>query len=231
MERHPPGRRGALIRSWRAAALLAVGCASAPPDPCVTFVGDVSLARGVAEEIARRGDPWTSWPPAAGELRVGNLEGSLATAPCTRDDGLCLEIAVDALDHLGPAGFAAMSLANNHSGDHGDAGLAATAAALQARGLIAISAGDGPHLLEHGGRTWTLVGVDLVHPDRQPDLDAALREVSTARARTPWVAALLHDGLELEPDPTEGQRRAAAALVAHGATLVIGAHSHVVQPL
>lgn len=194
-------------------------------------MGDVCLSRGVASEAAREGDPWRDWPVEPGTFRVGNLEGSLAAGPCRRTDGLCLAIDEPLLDRLVPAGFRAMSLANNHALDHGPEGLAATAAALRARGVVAVTAGDGPHLIPHGDRTVALVGVDLAHPDRRPELDVALREVATARSLTPWVVALVHDGVEPVATPSEAQRAAAAELRAHGATLVVGAHAHVPQPV
>lgn len=227
MERRGAARSAPLTR-W-VALLVASGCADPRPGG-VEFVGDVSLARGVAEEAARSGDPWRELPVADGVIRVGNLEGSVAAGPCVRTDGLCLAIAEADLDWLRSAGFAVMSLANNHALDHGREGLAATVAALEARGMVAVTA-DRPAYLDHGGRTWAFVGIHLAHPDHQPDLDAGLRQVATARARTPWVVALVHDGIELVDRPTAGQEAAAAALRAHGAALVVTAHAHVPQPV
>ncbi|MCS6880862.1 MAG: CapA family protein [Oscillochloridaceae bacterium] len=59
----------------------------------------------------------------------------------------------------------------------------------------------------------------------------ALKAVAAARADADAVVALVHWGMEYAAEPGVRQRAWAARLVAAGADLVLGAHSHVLQPV
>ncbi|MEQ1507494.1 MAG: CapA family protein [Myxococcota bacterium] len=213
---------------WLAPALL-VALRPAPVEPWVTFVGDVSLARGVAAEVARRGAPWI--PGESGW--VGNLEGARDVgAPCPDPGGVCLRIPPSALDTLAGGPFVALSVANNHALDQGPAGLAATIAGLGERGIVAVPEADGPRFVRVGDRWLGLVAVNLVNRsahDRTQALETAERQIRLARASTSWVAALPHWGDEYDPAAGLGQQRLADAFVRWGASIVAGAHAHVRQ--
>ena len=131
---------------------LALGApvAAEVPEGCVAFVGDIALGRGVSDEIARRGSPWQDWPESTGTVWVGNLEGSVAKGPCVQPDpAYCLGFAESQLDHLSDLGAVALSVENNHAGDHGMAILFLTLAckalalALGLAGAVSTVAGPG----------------------------------------------------------------------------------------
>ena len=70
------------------------------------------------------------------------------------------------------------------------------------------------------------------HPGAAKADPAAIRvDVAAARRRADAVVVYFHWGNELEPTPNERQRSLAAVAFAAGATVVLGAHPHVLQPI
>lgn len=213
---------------------LAVACAPAPPPPCVGFVGDLSLGRGLGARLLRQGpapgllEPDTAW--------VGNLEGALAPSPdaaCQAPEGLCLGFSPADLAALDALPLAALSLANNHALDHGEDGRAATRAALAGRGLRALSEEGGPHFVDHRGLRLGLVAVDLSRrkPSDLPRVERALLQVRRARAEADLVAVLPHWGIEEVAALGPEQQALAARFHLWGADLVAGSGAHVAQEL
>jgi poly-gamma-glutamate synthesis protein (capsule biosynthesis protein) len=210
-------------------AFVAAACAPAAPPTdaaCVVFVGDTSLARGVATELARTAaSPWAGFP--TGDPWVGNLEGTLAAGPCRSEP--CLGFDEAALARLAGSPFAALSLANNHTFDHGPEGLAATVAGLRALGITPLPQAGSPHLLRLADEDFAFIPLDLSEGGAAAALEAARLQVGLARARTPWVVVLPHWGVEGEARLGPGQAATAELLRAWGATLVVGAGAHVPQ--
>lgn len=212
------------------ALLVAPSCTTPPPPRCLVFVGDVMLARGVAAERSRGVDVWSGIRDFRQDLWIGNLEGSVIPpgGHCDKDPRLCLGFSEEALDGLP---FYAVSLANNHSHDYGEAGYAATQAALAARGVYALTEELSPQVLEIDGHKLAFVALNLIE---RSDTRAALEEtrlrLGLARALAPTAVALPHWGMEYREEPEPVQARAAEILTRWGATLVFGAHAHVPQP-
>lgn len=196
----------------------------------IVFVGDIALGRGVAREMARRGSPWAEMPAREGEARVGNLEGALAEGPCLRTDDSCLGFEVAALDALAAAGFRAVSIENNHALDHGAHARDSLIAQLSARGVAPIASGA-PVGLDAGGARWGLVALDLSGEGFQKRLERALLDTATIAAREPRVAVIPHWGDELEPRIRPLQADVVDTLRAWGATIVVGAGSHLLGPV
>jgi poly-gamma-glutamate capsule biosynthesis protein CapA/YwtB (metallophosphatase superfamily) len=200
-------------------------------EACLRFVGDMMLGRGVADEARARGlNPWAGAPQ--GDVWVGNLEGGLrGGGACDEGDRVCIGVEPETLGWLSQPPFVAVSLANNHSHDFGEAGYAATRAALAQGGVQALTEEEGPVFLDVAGRRWAFVVVNTV--DR-PGLELALERTRVAllraRAETPWVVVMPHWGIEGARGYAPGQERWTERFFAWGATFVIGSHAHVVQP-
>jgi len=243
-------RTAACILLGLAVVPSSVGLAAKADDAssCVTFVGDVSLARGVARELhARNQSPWQAMGEGAMTVLagawIGNLEGAVSppSSPrCPRADGLCLGIAAPDLKWLTTAPFRALSLANNHSNDFGPKARAQTAAGLAELGIEAVTAERSPVLLtpmlatrgKEAAPTWALVALNLAGlsaDETRLAVEKARLQVGLARAHTPLVAVLPHWGREGSPLPTPQQESVADILAAWGATVVAGNHAHVVQ--
>ncbi|MDP2305717.1 MAG: CapA family protein [Pseudomonadota bacterium] len=214
---------------------LIAACTEAEP-PCFVFVGDVSLSRGVAAELAGRdpdgesGAPWDAFP--AGEPWIGNLEGTLdraggVEAPCGKDPTLCLGITPGDLARLSRSPFVALSRANNHASDHGPGAAVATNTALVALGIAPIT--EAPTYLTAGGLDLAFLGVDLSAGDTQAALERIRLPIGKASARTPWVVVVPHWGIEGVAALGPGQETIATLFRTWGARIIVGAHAHVPQ--
>src|ERR1017187_516849 len=227
-------------------AALGVGQALSPANPAapqtevrLLFTGDISLSRQVRAEIDHTHRfPWDEFTALfhSADFVAGNLEGAVgkpedclpaaAAAPC-------FDIPATLVPLLAKAGFRAMGIANNHSGDLGPAGAKATAQALGEAGIDALSFADSPRFLWLGGHTIAVVAVSAVagrDGTRVEIPSTELRQkLRLARNLSELVVVFIHWGSELLDWPSVEQRRAAAWLVRHGAGLIVGHHPHVVQ--
>lgn len=221
------------------------GSAPAAPPDCLSFVGDVSLSRRMAQ-VAEAPELWASiWPglqpdrgAAAGDgasAFVGNLEGALqldAKAPCHNPLGICLPILPRHLARLVDAPFVALSLENNHSLDYDAASRTALQQRLGQLGIAPLTDEEtAPFtLLRRGGTDFALVAVNLINRSAD-EADATLLRLrlrlGLARAHTPWVVVLPHWGREYDAQAGPIEGKLADLFAAWGARLVVGAHPHV----
>lgn len=198
---------------------------------------------------------------SAADLAVGSLDGSLTDidvpAPCTPERVYNLIGPARTAEGLALAGFDVLSLATNHAQDCGRHGfvcdgraLADTLAALNAGGIAPVGAGATladarrPIVIEQNGVRLAFLAVSAVGefawagaeaPGIAPLSEASLRDVladiRAARADTDAVIVLAHWGIEYDPTPSSDQRRWAERMIASGATLIVGNHPHVIQPV
>jgi len=207
-----------------------------------------SVDRGLPADpgrLLRAVTPLTRAP----DLMIGNLEGTLtdraASTKCAPDSENCVAFrAPPAYARLfADAGYDVLSLANNHSRDHGTAGLAQTRQVVTAAGM-AVTGGPG----EIAVRTVRGVRVAVVGfspygwtaPLNDPAEVTAL--VRAAAAGADVVVAVFHGGAEgagalhvpagreIAFGEDRGDLRAfARTAVAAGADAVLGAGPHVVR--
>ena len=223
----------------------------------IAFVGDVMLGRLVAEELRRRPPeyPWGDTLPLLrrADALVGNLEFVLA------DDGRpwpgkTFHFRADrrAVASLEAAGFALVSVANNHVLDFGTDAALESLATLAQRGIRFAGAGPNaeaarrPAVLHRDDLTIAMLAFTDNEPDWEAgpaspgvhhvpaDLDdpraAALLD---AVAREQEVADLLivsaHWGGNWGVDVPRSHRTFAHALVDAGADVVFGHSPHIVR--
>lgn len=221
------------------------------------MVGDLMLARSIGERISGD-DPAAplaavSAELAAADLTIGNLECAIGLGGTPAPKAYRFLAPPAATATLTSAGFDLVSLANNHILDWGDAALAETAASLDAAGIAHVGAGANaaaaraPAVIERNGLRLAFLGYVDVPVERggfvteswtagadtsgvawaDPELIAA--DVRAIRPQVDHVIILLHSGYEGQDTPNEVQRAAATAALGAGATLVLGAHPHVLQ--
>ena len=215
---------------------LAAGAAA--PQYRLLFTGDILLARETAREIdARHGaSPWADLAGtfAHADLVLGNLEGTVGDPQhCLAPPEFCFADSPRFLPLLKQAGFTAIGIANNHSGDLGSQGRRDTSSALEALSIAALGSDDSPGFIRLGDRTLALVALNLV-PARDGGVDAVpswqvAQKLRLARAVADWVIVYVHWGKELADWVVPEQRSQAEWLVAQGADVIIGAHPHVIQ--
>jgi Bacterial capsule synthesis protein PGA_cap len=215
--------------------------------------GDVTLGDGVATAIRSHGRrwPWRSVAPVlrAADVAVVNLETCVSTRGrpwpgkefTFRGRPRWLRAAA------GFAGIDVGSVANNHSLDYGRGAFADTLAHAKRFGIRTIGGGASlakarrPALLRRGGLRLAFLGFSDVRPpgfDAGPDRSGATpaftryvrADVRAATRAADVVVVYFHWGIELDRTPSVRQKLLARVALRAGATVVLGAHPHVLQP-
>lgn len=217
----------------------------------LAFAGDVHFTGRTARLL---GDPATAFGPVAAVLRSAdfaavNLETSVSSHGVPQPKTYHFRTTPAAFTALRDAGVDLVTMANNHVLDYGTAGLADTlAAAKEARfpyvGIGADAAAAwAPYVTTVKGMRIAVVGVSQVAelasswvatPSRPGeanaiDLPRTLAAVRTARRLAPTVIVFMHWGTEGQACPDPGQLSLARKLAAAGASIIVGAHTHMLQ--
>lgn len=148
------------------------------------------------------------------------------------------------------AGVDVANLGNNHAYDQGPRGLLDSIRNLRAAGIAPVGAGvneraaERPALFRLKGWAVAVVGLDEVvdPPDEVagPDkpgtaaghsLPLKLRAIRAAARVADIVVVAIHWGVELDTRPRDYQVAEARQMVAAGADVIFGAHSHRLQPM
>lgn len=247
----------------RPAALLCLALASASGATCaasaapaverrveIAFVGDIMVAETPGELIARGIDPFAptaAWLARA-DLRVGNLECVVATGGAALDKPYTFRADPRTLPVLARH-FDGFSVANNHSGDFGEAAFAEQLGLMRQAGMPYFGGGDDleaahrPWVVERNGLRIAFLGYDEFKPRAfeagvgRPGVawsgedEQVLADIAAARSqyRADLVIPFLHWGWEEEGTPSARQRAFARAMLDAGADMVVGAHPHVTQ--
>lgn len=188
-------------------------------------------------------------PLAAADLALVNVEMAIATGGSPEPKSFVFRAPPSAADTMAAAGVDVGNLGNNHALDFGVSALDETIANLRRAGVAPVGAGDdaneayAPASFEIKGVRVGVIGASRVFPRPGwaarggPGLASAYDEarllaaVRSAKAAHDVVIVLVHWGEELAPCPNEDQRRLGAALIDAGASLVLGSHPHVLQPV
>ena len=206
----------------------------------MAFVGDISLSMHVAaymnppEGKPSEVEPGFPFAAVQSKLRsydylVGNLECVVAnrgkpTIP------LPLVAPLHSPNVLLDAGFDLVSVANNHVEDLGKDGYRdmlkrLTEAKLPFVGGYLVDDSQDPMVVtEVNGIKIAVLG----YFNRKTE--QTYRDLERAQKLADVVLVYLHWGIDFSPHPTRFQRQWGRALIDHGASAVIGAHSHIIQP-
>ena len=190
-----------------------------------------------------------------------NLETPVAPAHSHGSKPFLFDAPVALLDALKTSGVKIVSFANNHVMDQGWAGFAETREHLKAEGIEFSGTGDSaqdawtPVVLEKNGikvgylgRTRWLNGNRNPDKDDQPhvnffpypneaggapglDQAGVLEAVKTARGKCDFLVLSIHWGIEYAPAPRPDDVELAHKLMDAGATVLVGHHPHVLQPV
>lgn len=219
----------------------------------IVFGGDVDFDRAVRRAIEAGGvdAPWEGIAPTlrAADLAFLNLECAVSTRGEPEPKTYTFRGDPSALAGAKRAGVDVFSLANNHVLDYGvdafydtirhvnDAGIKTTGAGRNLREAQA------PAVFSVGGRTVAFLGISAIipagrwkasatRPGIAYDTDEQITEqVRAARRVADIVIPYFHWGIEYSYSPSAAQKRAARAAIRAGATMVIGGHTHVLQPV
>jgi poly-gamma-glutamate capsule biosynthesis protein CapA/YwtB (metallophosphatase superfamily) len=216
--------------------------------------GDVNLGDRVGTAIATYGSryPWRSVAPVLrrADIAVANLECAVSTRGSpVPDKEYTFRGAPSSLRAMARyAGVDVISVANNHSLDYGRVAFADTLSHARRFGMTPIGGGRNlaaarrARIVKRGGLRVALLGYSDVRPlgfDAGPSWSGAApafpsyiaADVRKARQHgADAIVVYFHWGVELSTVPNAQQRALAAVAFDAGATVVLGAHPHVLQP-
>lgn len=246
-------RRSLILLSFSLAWLLDACGPPAGEKLSIVFTGDVLLDRGVLPVIRRQGVEalFASVSPLfrQADATVINLECPLTDRQEPLHKQFVFRSSPSYAAALRKAGITHAALANNHTMDQGRAGLADTDRYLREAGITPLGYGANaaasthPVLIRKGRlcvalfNSVTVPIENWVYVDDRPTvcqspldtLAAAIHRYKQSHPRHK-VVAVLHWGIEYQPQPSLEQRRGAYLLAQAGADAVIGHHPHVLQP-
>jgi poly-gamma-glutamate synthesis protein (capsule biosynthesis protein) len=220
-----------------------------------TFVGDIMLGRGLQDASEFYGyDSYFKKTKDYFEnfdLVVGNFENPIVHGDkkaIVVQRGVTLSANSECLGAMKNAGFNMLSLANNHILDYEVTGMLNTMESLDQVGIAYFGAGrdvneaKGYQVIESNGTKIAVIGINEV-PGYQHNSKNVhtlftiasekvyLDAVSEAASVVDVVIVFMHWGDEYTAIVSSNQQEIGRKLIDAGADIVIGRHSHVLQPI
>jgi poly-gamma-glutamate synthesis protein (capsule biosynthesis protein) len=217
----------------------------------LAFAGDVNFAGRTARLLS---DPAAAFGPITSVLKSAdfaalNLETAVTSRGAKQQKNYHFRTTPLAFTALRDAGIDLVTMANNHVLDYGPVGLADTLAAAKAARLPYVGIGTSaaaawaPYVTAIKGMTIAIIGVSQVAelasswaaPGTRPgeanaiDLSRTLAAVRAAKRHAKIVIVFMHWGTEGEACPDPAQLSLAHELAAAGASIIVGAHAHMLQ--
>ena len=217
-------------------------------------VGDVATDTSYVPTLAQHGHDY-AWSGLDGlflddDLTVINLECTPSELGRPLPKTFVFRCDLASLPVMLAHGVDVVNLANNHSGDHGKEALVDGRAQVEAAGLLPVGVGRDaeeahrPALVEVKGWKIAVLGFggvwpspDWVATEDRPgmadgkNIDSMVAAIAAAADLADLVVVTIHWGVELDTQPRAEQRVMAAAMIAAGADIIFGHHSHRLQPL
>lgn len=187
----------------------------------ITFLGDVALISGNLSSKYKPQYPYIF----NCEYVIGNRS---ALIPTPNKINLCSENAdFEALFGCNPI---AVSVANNHTEDFGEAGFRQTVSVLNSKQIGVIQ--EEPYYLNDNLCIMAYTVLDPAYRFAF-DYDKVQKDINGVRETHPEykIIVQIHWGIENLPVATAEQKRIGYWLIDHGVDLVIGHHPHCIQPI
>lgn len=165
------------------------------------------------------------------DMSIVNFEGTLTTAPVYKTNNqFVFSAPPEYVEILKQGSIEAVALENNHVFDHGQAGLDETKATLEQAGIVW---SDSQHV---GVYTVNNVSIAMLtyqqYRDKVEELLVKVpQDVQNAKALYDVVIVSFHWGQELDYKPNKNQINLGRATIDAGADLVLGHHSHRINPI
>jgi poly-gamma-glutamate synthesis protein (capsule biosynthesis protein) len=184
---------------------------------------------------------------SSADIAFVNLEAPFSDRGPRVEKGMIFKAEPSMVETLRLAGIDVVSTANNHARDCGAYGVEFTLDWLAKNGIAAAGTGHssaeahrGVVIERHGYRygflAYTYDQSNGNHSDRDDRIamlnpERMSADVVILRSRTDAVLVSMHAGVEYQKLPNAEQRVFAQAAIDAGASVVIGAHPHVTQPV
>ena len=169
----------------------------------------------------------------ADDLTIVNFEGTLTESTyipsSKKNNDFLFSAPPEYATMLSENGVEAVALENNHTLDHGEEAYAETQSHLSNAGIV-WSGGGELGVIEVKGIQIAMLSYLCI--DRYDQLwDTVPADIAAAKAQYPLVIVNFHWGNELMYYPTDNQIKMGRLAVDSGADLVLGHHSHRIQPI
>ena len=223
-----------------------------------TMVGDMMFGRNVQKVVDNKGyeflfrqvEPYFQ----ASDYNTGNFENPIILRDESEyelpDKSIFLHAQADVAPYLSSINFTTVNLANNHTMDYGVAGLTETIETFEETDTAPVGAGlskyhsEKVHYADFNGYKVATIGATDVgyrwgfstnhqagaNKTRLYDL---LRIIKDARRveKADLIIVHSHWGVEYDSSPNPRQQEIGRALVDAGADIIVGHHSHTLQPV
>ncbi len=224
---------------------------AASPDITLAFAGDVNFAKRTARLLRH---PAAAFGPissvlGSADLTMVNLETAVTSRGTPQPKQFHFRTTGRAFTAIRAAGIDLVTMANNHVLDYGQTGLADTLAAAKAARFPYVGIGKNaraawaPYLTTINGVRIAIIGVSQVaelasswvatrhRPGEANSINTrrTLAAVRAAKRRADVVIVFMHWGTEGQACPDANQLGLAPRLAAAGASIIIGAHAHILQ--
>jgi poly-gamma-glutamate capsule biosynthesis protein CapA/YwtB (metallophosphatase superfamily) len=218
----------------------------------ILFGGDVMLSRYVGIVARAKGDP--AWPLhdvsvllSSADIAFANLESPFSDHGRVVEKGMVFKAEPEMIQALLQAGINVVSTANNHARDCGAYGVEYTLDWLGQHGIPAVGTGSTAEEAHRGtvlGRNGVRFGFLAYTYDQSngnhADVDDRIAmldpgqvadDVTNMLERADAVIVSMHAGQEYSRKPNAQQQKFAHAAIDAGASVVVGHHPHVTQPM
>jgi poly-gamma-glutamate capsule biosynthesis protein CapA/YwtB (metallophosphatase superfamily) len=184
---------------------------------------------------------------SSADIAFVNLESPFSDRGRPVEEGMVFKAEPEMIESLRVAGIDVVSTANNHARDRGNYGIEYTLDLLAKAGIAAVGTGvtaeaahQGTVLDRNGVRfgflAYTFDQSNGNYPDSDDriamlDADRMAADVKDMLARAEVVTVSMHAGWEYSRKPNPWQEKFARAAIDAGASIVVGHHPHVTQPV
>lgn len=224
----------------------------------VTLVatGDILLARYVELKMRNLGDYTYPFQKIGNflsnaDIAFGNLETPFFPGRNVQTDVMTFRGDLAGVKGLQYAGFDVLSIANNHTMNYQVPGLTTTLQELKKANILASGGGKNvetahsPVIVDVRGKK--IAFLSYIDPNIPPkihgitmgnypglarmDTDDVKNDIKNTIGKADAIVVSMHAGIEYSKKPTKFQQEFARAAIDAGASVVIGHHPHVVQPV
>lgn len=207
--------------------------------PAIFLTGDIMLGRAVERRMLAMGYEYpflgTSSLWGEDDVVIGNFEGVIPRVhQPTPDFGFQFSMRPEFLTEMVTAGFDVISLANNHSNDHGEEARMHTRGLCLASGIACV--GEYSSINKYstlvypaGGTEVGIIALNAVF--HSVDKESLQESLKTLEESSDIQIAYVHWGIEYEEVHDESQQALAEMLIDLGVDAVVGHHPHVVQDI
>ena len=216
----------------------------------ITAVGDVTIGRNVQHKGAsifenelkkQNGDINFIFRNvkdifAEDDLTIANFEGVLAddyTIPSRKKNNSFLFLAPTSyVEALRNNSVEAVTMENNHVGDFGEDGIASTIKTMDEAGIVWSNAKSAGYYEAQGVKIAMLAYQTLNQPISSEELKGVVAsDIAAAKQTCDLVIVSFHWGEEKDYAPKSNQVMLGRAAIDAGADLVLGHHSHRINPI